>query len=152
MSDEVDYAVVETMRHVEEFGWALTHVFPTVDDPGVPFTYTTGLQLKDVPELIMMAATPEVAHALLNDIAQKMVDGRVPVDGEVWGDILANDYDVRFREVPIEETATFMTLTRLYGEGFTVMQVLLPDVKNRFPGDEDCDEDFAALQDLEAIR
>jgi hypothetical protein len=57
---------------VERHGWALTSVF-THNPYAIGFTYTTGLETKDTPELIVFGAGHD---RLLNAVATKVVKGK----------------------------------------------------------------------------
>ncbi len=53
-------------------GWAITAVVPDADEAA--YAYTVGLTEVDAPELVITGLHHTVAHALLNDAAQRVHD------------------------------------------------------------------------------
>lgn len=120
---------------VAEHGWMVIGVPDDGEHPG--FHFTTGLTERELPELIVYGLPDEVGTALLNDLAQRLVDGARYADGEVVPDLVDGDYrmqlwDVTWLQDPLG--AAF----QLYGrQAVRVRQLVVPDRQDRLPWEDD---------------
>lgn len=107
------------------------------------FAYTEGLSERaGHPELATVGFAPEVAGAILGGLAEEVIAGqRRLTAGETVGGVLHGGYDLRVTDAP---TALVAQVPMAPANG--VLQILLPDVGGRFPGDPDVDADFARGQ------
>ncbi len=107
------------------------------------FAYTEGLsEHAKHPELVTVGVAPEVASWLLGGLAEEVTAGnRTLTAGETVGGVLHGGYDLRVTDAP---DALVAQLPKAPANG--VLQILLPDVGGRFPGDPDVDADFASGQ------
>lgn len=106
------------------------------DGDNPPFAYTMGLGARPgrAYELACTALPAEIACSVLNNAAAQLVTDLLdPVDGLELDDVLIG-YTVRLRAV--DDTSGFPGMRALLGEQPPVWQVLWPDVRGRFPGDE----------------
>lgn len=118
---------------IERFGWGLTSVF-THNPFEIGFTYTTGLEAKDTPELIVFGAGND---RLLNAVATKVVKGKrwdAPFELLLDG--------LRVRLLPVAErwrrTHALMTADYWGPEDFRLWQVRLPRRDGTFAEDGSC--------------
>jgi hypothetical protein len=83
--DGADAADLVVRGEIERYGWAMPYVagetLPT------SFAYTAGLQLRELPELVVSGLPPEQAWLVLNDVAGRATAGLDLVDGAVVHDI-----------------------------------------------------------------
>lgn len=113
---------------IEEHGWMVQAVFPTENEPGVPFAYTVGLTAKGLPELVIAGLPHQVAGDLLNTAAQASLDK--PFEAGQTVDTLAT---VPFRVVPAE-LAEVNVARDLYGDDkVTALQLVWPDRNGAVP-------------------
>ena len=118
---------------VDRYGWALTSVF-THNPYDIGFVYTTGLEAKGAPELIVFG---EGNSRLLNTVATKVVKGKrwvepfeLLVDGE------------RVQLLPVADrwrfTHALLTIDYWAPEPFRLWQVRLPRADGTFAEDGSC--------------
>lgn len=121
-------------------GLALQGVFPTKDDPGVPWMYTVGLTLNESDAFCYeIAATgmtnemPNYIHSLLEDM-----DAFFPLNERV-PNIAGNGFDLWFREISLFDEDYPLSMARRYPQerGLPIptkaVQMVWPDKENRFP-------------------
>ena len=126
----------DAIDKIEEFGCMVLHV----QNPGEPrpaFSYTLGLyNARGVPELITCGLHSEVAQSALNDAANLLADG-VDLTRDSYRDLIGN-VEVVFRPIDRKWVEELM-LSAVWFNGssdFPVLQLIYPDLENRFPGDE----------------
>lgn len=121
---------------VKEFGWAVQGVAPGVDDePGPAFCYTVGLERAyDHPELYIIGVSVQVSHALLNDLASRIRDGKQYAPGDVLDDLI-QDHTVTLIEA---DPTGILNVAEAYQPDRAVraLQVVWPDPEGRFPWDD----------------
>jgi hypothetical protein len=140
-----DSALVEI---VKEHGWGVTVVPETDDSP--PFAYTTGLwHSHRVPEVSVFGLAQEDAHGVLNAAGQQLRDGWRPQDGHRSTGFLM-DREIEIRVVRQEWYAAFFGRALWFAQAppLPFLQLVWPDLEDRFPGDDDCDELVKARQPL----
>jgi hypothetical protein len=132
----------DAIDKIEKFGCMVLHV----QNPGEPrpaFSYTLGLyNTSGVPELITCGLPSDVAQSALNDAADLLADGIDLTRGR-HGDLIGN-VDVEFRLVERKWVEELM-LSAIWFNGsadFSVLQLIYPDLENRFPGDEGFNDYF----------
>ena len=131
-----------TIRHVEEFGCSVVNVKRT--KYGLGWAYTVGVfDTCGKPEIITVGLLPETAHSALNDAASLLRAGVDLTKGR-QGDLIG-EVDCEFRPVDPKWVTQLMGWARWYYDGndFPVIQAIYPDLKNRFPEDEEFDKSFA---------
>ena len=135
-----------TTEHIERAGRTVVGVFPTEDDPGVPFAYTIGNHLKGLPELLVIGVA--VAGAgFLNVLSHRMIAaGHGFKDGETIR-ILGGKMPVKLIRAgaAAREEYTVQAGAHFGHDEYEVMQVLIPDKQGRFPGEDGCDEPYASV-------
>jgi Domain of unknown function (DUF4262) len=114
-------------------GWAVTAVLP---DPGeAPYAYTVGLTELDAPELVITGLHHDIAHALLNDAAQRAHDGTRWRHRQRVADLLAG-YDAVIIDGTAHDLIVPGTAHARYGaEHVRLQQVVWPDPDGHHPWD-----------------
>ncbi|MFI7608501.1 DUF4262 domain-containing protein [Micromonospora sp. NPDC049366] len=113
---------------IREHGWMVQFVFPTENEPGVPFAYTVGLTAKGRPELVIAGLPDQVAGQLLNMAAEASL--QAPFEAGQTVDDLAT---VPFRVVTADLAEVGMA-RNLYGdERVSALQLVWPARNGAFP-------------------
>ncbi|HEY1292876.1 MAG TPA: DUF4262 domain-containing protein [Chloroflexota bacterium] len=136
---------------IRRTGWHVTGVFPS-EDGGVPtyFVYTAGLWgTLQHPELIVFGLRPEVAHGIFSGVRERILKGERFEDGQ-FADRVVRNYRVYFHRVRNDDDMYPTTsATAYYGHrDYEVLQIVLPDMQDRFPWDPACDEKMRLTQQL----
>ena len=144
---------VATLRHIREHGCSIINIPPgrTANEP--PFSFSVGLFANyDHPELVLFGMNADPAAAIINEVREHVAKGRKFSDGEVSDEILANDYQVCFWNVPVmvypEYLGTALWFYRKCSVVFPCLQVVWQDVNRHFPWEEKCDADVKKDQPL----
>jgi hypothetical protein len=116
---------------IGEHGWAVIGVFPTAQDDGVPFSYKVGLTDKGLPELAIYGLDPVTGGAILNGVAQRMIDtgefrGGERLEGELAGGL-------PLAVIDMADTRDLTTVRRVYGAVLAARQIVWPDAHGRMP-------------------
>jgi len=130
-----------TIGHIEEFGCSVVSVKRT--QHGLGWSYTIGVfDTCGQPELIAVGLVPETAHFALN-AAAKLLRAGVDLTSGRHGD-LVGEVECEFRPVDPKWIEQLMGWAMWYygGIDFPVLQVVYPDLENRFPTDEGFDKSF----------
>lgn len=132
--DAFDRLLLVQQRQIETFGWAVTGVVPTPDDPGAPFAYTVGLTEHDHAELIIAGLDPGIGTEILNDLASRICHGGLRVTNEQRiGDLLAG-YEAVIAEGDATEALVPGTAFARYGaDRVRLAQIVWPCPHHRFP-------------------
>jgi hypothetical protein len=130
-----------TIIHVEEFGCSVVNVTRT--QYGLGWSYTVGVfDTCGKPEIITVGLLPETAHFAMNEAAKML---RVGVDLTTGRHPnLTGQVDCEFRPVDRKWVEHLMGWALWYydGDDFPVVQIVYPDLRNRFPEDEGFDKSF----------
>jgi hypothetical protein len=130
-----------TIGHIEEFGCSVVNVKRT--EYGLGWAYTIGVfDTCGKPEIIAVGLQPETAHFALNEAAKLLragVDLAIGRHRDVVGEV-----ECEFRPVDPKWIKQLMGWALWYYEGtdFPVLQLVYPDLKNRFPEHEGFDTKF----------
>jgi hypothetical protein len=140
---ELNESDERTIRHIEQFGCSVVSVKST---SGREYNWSYTIGVHDTcgkPDLIVAALNHEVAHACLNEAAERLRAGIDLKVGRHSG--LIGDIECEFRPIDPKWVSNFMNWAVWYYDGteFPVLQVVYPDVKNRFPEDDGFNEHFA---------
>ena len=114
---------------MKEYNHSVIGVFPTDEDPGLPFAYTVGRET----ELFMNGPLDlRVMGQLLNDLADLEDEGGMTLEaGQRVPGILAGDLDLALVEVrDMGEAEMFQSM------GTRALQAVWPDKDGNFPWDE----------------
>ena len=121
---------------IETVGWAVMHVLPTETDPDTvpPWAYTVGLAAHDYPELLIAGLPPEIAHAVLNDLASRVYDRAERFSpGQRIADLLAGYDAVIIEGTAAGELQPNAAFARYGHDRVRLQQILWPDPDGRFP-------------------
>ncbi len=130
-----------TISYVEEFGCSVVQVERTTY--GLGWSYTVGVfDTSGKPEIITVGLLPETAHFALNKAAKLLGDGIDITKGRHHD--LIGEVDCEFRPVDPKWIEHLMGWALWYydGDEFPVLQIVYPDLQNRFPEDEGFDKSF----------
>jgi len=129
--DQVDRKVLDDVARV---GWSDMAIFPTKDEPGLPFNYTVGLCEMDHPEILVMGMDPKQMHGLLSWVVEQIRNGVNYQPNTYSEEVLANGFHVAWVEVldVHHEDFPLNMATRLFGD-ISAIQLIWPDQKDRFP-------------------
>ncbi|GLY01051.1 MULTISPECIES: DUF4262 domain-containing protein [Actinoplanes] len=125
---------------IEQFGWAVVHVLPDLDDPddAMPFAYTVGLTEAGLPELTVAGLPPETGQALLNELATRLTEDGVRLrHGQRVGDLLEGHDVVIVAGEPTDLLFPGAAVARYGGPRVRLRQIVWPDPWDHFPWQED---------------
>jgi hypothetical protein len=127
-----DHADTELQSMIDEHGWAVIGVYPTVHDDGVPFAYTVGLTAKKLPELAIYGLGDPVNSAvILNTVAQRMIDRGELRGGERLEGVLAEGFTLAVLDMG--DVSDLTAVQRFYGGIPAARQLVWPDPEGRMP-------------------
>jgi hypothetical protein len=133
-----------TISHVEEFGCSVVNVTRT--QYGLGWSYTVGVfDTCGKPEIITVGLLPETAHFALNEAAKML---RVGVDLTTGRHPnLTGQVDCEFRPVDRKWVEHLMGWALWFydGDDFPVVQIVYPDLRNRFPRTKDSTSRLSSL-------
>jgi hypothetical protein len=132
---------VEAIDVIEEFGCQVTHVKGDSACPG--FSYTTGVtDTCGKPELITVGLSSDTAHHALNEAVSMMRSGADLSKGRHRE--LVGEVEVEFHHVDPKWLHHIMLRTDWFYEGadVPVLQLVYPDLDNRFAGEEGFNDYF----------
>lgn len=145
-SDDLVPAEHKLLDDVAQYGVHIVHVAEAGGRPG--FSFTVGLWHNfEQPEVLVFGLPDEVAHELLNAVADAADDGRKFLDQQRHEELLVG-YPVRFVAVPAHAYAGHLGLARWAYEGddFPCVQLVWPDKQGRWPWDAGARDGFRAAQ------
>ncbi|MFI7586250.1 DUF4262 domain-containing protein [Spongisporangium articulatum] len=115
-------------RDVARHGWLVHYVADA--DPS-PLHFTVGLTERDLPEVFAYGLPAEQGGLILNDVAERMLDGLELTEPTVFDDLLEGDYNVHLWSVT--EPPVLGAAYLLYGDRVRARQLVVPDEANRMP-------------------
>ena len=145
-TDDMGPSELQLLEDVAELGVHIVHVPGEHAESG--FTFSVGLwENFDHPEVIVFGLPQEIAHELVNVIADEVSEGRQFLAGTKHEGILEG-YPVRFFEVPKARYAEFLgsAMWAYEGDDFPAVQLVWPDKQGRWPWDPDARERFSTSQ------
>ena len=143
-----DPAEQRVLDNVAEYGWHCVNILEEKGSP--PWTFSIGFyNTWQFPELIVVGFKREVAHPVLNIVAEMLKGGR-PVDLDKPSDDLLEGYSCRFVEVPKRHYRDYVGFARWFyqGDGFPLYQLVWPSKAGYFPWEEQASKEFRAWQPL----
>lgn len=130
-----------TIGHIEEYGCSVVNVKRTAH--GLGWSYTIGVfDTCGKPELITVGLLPETGHYALNQAVKLLRAGIDLTKGRHRE--LVGEVECEFRPVEPKWIRQLMNWAVWYydGDDFPVLQLVYPDLENRFPEDEGFDTKF----------
>jgi hypothetical protein len=120
------------------------HVFGIFGGPGRGFFYTIGNAKRDLPELLLIGSfPPRLGQQILNDLGRVM-----RASGEPLGEGMLHlprwplPFKIRKAGGDVRQRFTIQAGQYLGHEDYEVLQVMICDKHNRYPGDAGCDDNF----------
>lgn len=138
---ELDPLESSTIDQIEQFGCSVIHV--KADASGFGWSYTIGLfDTACATEIVTIGLSKELAHFALNEAATLLRSGTELTRGrhrELIGEV-----ECEFRPVDPKWIKQIMNWTCWYYEGASVptLQLVYPDLENRFPDEDGFNERF----------
>ncbi|HEX5054222.1 MAG TPA: DUF4262 domain-containing protein [Planctomycetota bacterium] len=151
-TDDLPDSDKQLLDDVEQYGVHVVHVPAELGGGG--FSFTVGLWHNfEQPEVIVFGLPDEVAHDLLNAVADEADEGRRFLADSRHEGLLEN-YSVRFLAVPRSAYADhFGAASWAYeGEEFPAVQLVWPDKQGRWPWDAEAREAFRCGQPVLGTR
>lgn len=124
-----------TISHIEEFGCSVVSVKRT--SYGLGWSYTIGVfDTCGKPEIVTVGLLPETAHFALNAAAKLWRSGADLTKGR-YRDVVG-EVECEFRPIDQKWKKQLMGWAIWYygDDDFPVVQLVYPDLQNRFPEDE----------------
>lgn len=122
---------------IEEHG---CHVLNVMEGDGEPsFTYSIGINKKqNMPDVVITGLKPELAHSMVNDYKNRLLDGEVFEPGKYYSDFLGN-FDVCFVKVAKKHFKEYFGwgLWLHNGDDFEVLQMIWPTTDGTWPWYDD---------------
>lgn len=139
---------LKVLGDIEKHGWSDMSIFPVEGHEGLPFNYTVGFARVNQPELLIMGMDHRQMHGILGSAYEQMKDGVRFRAGEYFHGVLI-EHRVAFVEIadPVD-TEYPMTMTRRLMGDFTALQLVWPDMNDRFPWHVGFDKDYLDHQEL----
>ena len=141
-SDDLSPNVKNTLQRIADFGCEVMMI--SADQVTPSFAYTVGIfDVIGAPEIITVGLRQETAHHALNEAFRLMSAGTDLSKGRHKN--IVGDVEVEFRPVHQKWLHHIMLRTDWYydSEDVPVLQMVTPDLQNRFPEDPDFDPAFA---------
>ena len=138
----------KTESNIEKYG--LTVIVLKATDYLPAFAYSIGLwKTFKHPEIICFGLTTKTLQVLINDVAELVKQGTIINANKKYNDFLENS-DTQFVNVnPSYYTHYFGTAINYYNsEQFPALQFVWTDRNNKFPWDNDFEEEFKYRQPL----
>lgn len=130
-----------TVSHIEEYGCSIVSVKRTTH--GLGWSYSIGVfDTCGKPELITVGLLPDTAHSALNTATKLLREGVDLTKGRHRD--LVGDVECEFRPVDSKWISQLMGWAIWFygGSDFPVLQLIYPDLENRFPGEDGFNEYF----------
>lgn len=141
-------AFVARMREIiSESGHGVMTVHDDAHDAAQPFTYTIGLTLRGLPELLMVGPNPNEAFRFVNLVARIQPYDGLRSEEMFLASVSGSDAKHPVYVSEIEDRETKDRFTRQVGvvlgvDDWRVQHLIAPDRQGRFPWDEGCEEPY----------
>ncbi len=138
----------QTERNIKQYGLTVIIIEATNYLPA--FAYSIGLwKTYKHPEIICFGLTTKTLHTFINDVAEFVKKGEVITTHKSYDDFV-NNADTKFISVdPSYLNNYFGTAINYYGsDQFPALQFVWTDRNNKFPWDDNFEEEFKYRQPL----
>ncbi|MEV6932229.1 DUF4262 domain-containing protein [Dactylosporangium sp. NPDC051485] len=125
---------------IRRVGWAVVLIHPTAEDPDtvMPYAYTVGLTARFLPEFLITGLPLDLAHGLLNDMAERALGDGPVVHGTRVQHLLAGYDAVVVDGRPTERVRPAAATARYGAEQVRLQQIVWPDQHGMFPWQQGC--------------
>ena len=115
-------------------------------DDGPPYSYTAGLARRGLHELVVFGFSADLARPVLDDLAQRLLDGERFATNVALDDVLPG-MPAMMIDVPDVEAAHYLGQAKARVRGpLRALQIAWPDGDDLFPWQPGYDEAFRARQ------
>ena len=145
MIDEKDQKLFDD---IEKYGLHVLHIFGEEDYP--PFSYSVGLyKTYNHPEIIIIGLKQQLAHIIINNIAEDIKNG-IKYDPFSWSSDILDNFKCLFIPVSKSNYKEYVGYDRWYykGDDFPLLQCIYPTTKGIYPWEEAWPDDIKKLQPL----
>lgn len=151
MSEKKEHNCIDqerTKTHIEKFGLSVVMLQSTGYLPS--FTYSVGLwQTYNHPEIICFGLKTDLMHAIINDVADLIKNGKKITSGLEYDNIF-KDSRVQFLDVDKRNLGDYFGVAIDYynSKDFPALQLIWTDKNDKFPWEYGFQEDFKYFQPL----
>lgn len=133
---------------ITQYGFTVMSIFAAEgdDDPSPPFSYTVGLGDKGLPELIVFGLPQEVAHGIISNAVDLLIDGKLKL-GEPASEIGNLALFPQLIATDVAGDYIFQANHRA-GTLLPAIQLVWPDSDGKFPWEQEFDQELAAYQTI----
>ena len=130
---------------VRKHGWMVQAVLADESQPS--YSYSVGLSKTfQHPEIFMTGFHPDMCRSLIN-IAGNHIRSGMRFDQPCLSDVIIESFPAAFRPLHFGSAYDNSNAGRaILGRSFEAVQLFLPDAAGRFPWEEGCDPQYAAVQ------
>ena len=143
-----DDLLKDTKLNINKFGLQVIMVGSTSYFPS--FAYSIGLtETYNHPEIICFGLPNELGHAIINDIAEIIKKGETIEKGKIYTEIFKGSRATYLKVDKRNIDDYFKAALNYYvGKSFTALQVVWTDRNDKFPWEENFEEEFLFKQPL----
>jgi hypothetical protein len=144
----MDEHELKALENIEKYGCHVMNVLEEDDLPG--FTYSIGINKKqNKPDVVVMGLKTELAHSMVNNYKDRLLEGEVFETGKFYSDFLGN-FDVCFIKVAKKHFKEHFGwgLWLHNGDDFDVLQMVWPTTEGVWPWDEEKSEYYTWAQPI----
>jgi hypothetical protein len=143
---------LKTQQAIDAHGCLVMGVFPTeTSELQVSFSYSIGLPITfpGAAEVLIIGLDPDSSQQIINTIVALMKKGKRFADGDQARGIIKR-LPLAFRTVATHHYADYMGQAIEYhgGSNWSLLQVIWPDTKGKFPWQAGFEERFREKQPL----
>lgn len=138
----------QTKLNIEKFGLQVIMVASTNYSPS--FAYSIGLtRTYNHPEVICFGLPNDLGHEIINDVAELIRNGAEIESGKIYTEIF-NNSKAMFLNIDEKNIDDYFGAGQNYykNENFNALQLVWTDRNNKFPWEENFEEEFLYIQPL----
>ena len=131
---------IQFLDHVKQYGLEVVSIFE--DERGPGFAFSVGLyDVYNHPEILIIGLPQEVAHRVLNNLADDIKKGKHYTSEISYAGILKN-HQCQFKTIDTQHYREYLGFAMWYygGENFPALQCVWPDKNQLFPWDKKFDK------------
>lgn len=147
-SFELDERDQKALSDIEEYGCRVLNVAEGEGEPS--FAYSIGINKKQSkPDVVILGLKTELAHSMVNNYKNRLLEGEVFVPGKFYPDFLG-DFDVCFIKVAKKHYNEYFGWGMWLHDGndFDVLQMVWPTTDGVWPWAEEKSEFYQWAQPI----